>query len=81
MPTIWRELGFRFSFYSADGEEPPHVHVTKDGCQAKWWIGTDPAQEARSEGFAASDRAKIARIITRERGYLLDRWWAYFGPK
>ena len=38
MPTILYEQGFRFSFYAADGHEPPHVHVAKGGAEAKWWL-------------------------------------------
>ena len=35
MPTIFREKGYRFSFYSYDLGEPMHVHVTKAGAEAK----------------------------------------------
>lgn len=27
MPTIFRIDGYRFFFYSGEGNEPPHVHV------------------------------------------------------
>ncbi|WP_420608049.1 DUF4160 domain-containing protein [Novosphingopyxis sp.] len=32
--------GFRFFFYAHEGIplEPPHVHVRKDGCEAKIWL-------------------------------------------
>ena len=29
MPTIHRQNGFRFYFYSHEPNEPPHVHVDK----------------------------------------------------
>ena len=38
MPTLLRWKGYRFFFFSADGWEPPHVHVEKDGEQAKLWL-------------------------------------------
>ena len=38
MPTLLRWKGYRFFFYSADGWEPPHVHVAKDGKEAKVWL-------------------------------------------
>jgi Domain of unknown function (DUF4160) len=38
MPTVLRWHGYRFFFYSADGREPPHVHVTNDGKEAKIWL-------------------------------------------
>lgn len=36
MPTILRKLGFRFFFYSNEGNEPPHVHVEKDKGNGKY---------------------------------------------
>jgi len=36
MPTILRVGPYRFFFYSADGEEPPHVHVERDDSVAKF---------------------------------------------
>ncbi len=35
MPTIFIVFGFCFKFYSND-HEPVHVHVTKDGHEAKF---------------------------------------------
>ena len=35
MPTIFIFFGFRFLFYSND-HEPIHVHIVKDGCEAKY---------------------------------------------
>jgi hypothetical protein len=31
MPTIYRENGFRFFFYTHEGNEPAHVHVIGKG--------------------------------------------------
>lgn len=38
LPTILREYGYRFHFYSNEGKEPPHVHVTGKGGEMKVWI-------------------------------------------
>lgn len=38
MPTLLRWNGYRFFFYSADGWEPPHIHVIKDGKESKLWL-------------------------------------------
>ncbi len=40
MPVIFRENGFRFHFFSDEGDplEPAHVHITKDGLNAKFWL-------------------------------------------
>jgi Domain of unknown function (DUF4160) len=40
MPTVLRQDGFRFFFYSNEGDprEPPHVHVMRGGGEAKVWL-------------------------------------------
>ena len=38
MPTVLIIGPYRFFFYSSDGDEPPHVHVKRDDCAAKYWI-------------------------------------------
>ena len=35
MPTVLREAGFRFLFYSREGIEPPHIHVIGHGGEMK----------------------------------------------
>ena len=42
MPTLFVIFGFRFLFYS-DDHEPIHVHVIKDGHEAKYNI--DPLEQ------------------------------------
>jgi hypothetical protein len=49
MPTVLRSGPYRVFFYSADREEPPHVHVARDDCYAKFWL--DPARLDQSTGF------------------------------
>jgi hypothetical protein len=41
MPTVFRWKGYRFFWYQADGSEPPHIHIWKDGKECK--IGFSPA--------------------------------------
>lgn len=48
MPTLFIFFGFRFSFYS-DDHEPIHVHVTKDGNEAKYNI--EPFKQIYNHGF------------------------------
>jgi len=40
MPTILRWKGYRFFFFSNEGDpsEPVHVHIRKDSNVAKFWI-------------------------------------------
>ena len=44
MPVILRVAGYKFFFYQADvANEPLHVHVTKEGNEAKFWL--DPVKQ------------------------------------
>jgi hypothetical protein len=67
---------YRWFFYSGDGEEPPHVHVERDDCQAKFWL--DPVRVQRSHGSAANEINKIERLVVDNQQHLLDRWNEFF---
>lgn len=49
MPVILRVKGYRFWFYEADLDEPPHAHVGKEGKEAKFRLV--PIRLARSRRF------------------------------
>jgi hypothetical protein len=38
MPEVVRDGPYRFFFFSSEGAEPPHVHVRRDRCMAKYWL-------------------------------------------
>jgi len=78
MPRIWYEQGFSFSFYAADGGEPPHVHVSKGGARGKWWI--DDAREQWSHGFKVQEKRAIVGIIRANRRHFIQRWNDFFPP-
>lgn len=62
MPTILRLLGFRFFFYSNEGNEPPHVHIEKGDAEGKYWL--DPVEEDSMDGFSNSEEKQVRKIIT-----------------
>jgi hypothetical protein len=68
MPVVLRRDGFRFFFYSNEGNplEPPHVHVRKSDAEAKFWLKLDPAL-ARNDGFDATTLRRIAKLVTENR--------------
>jgi hypothetical protein len=37
--------GFRFFFYSAEGDEPPHIHVSKGEGDGKIWLEPEMREE------------------------------------
>lgn len=77
MPTVMRLGGYRFFFYSADGAEPPHIHVERDDAIAKYWLS--PVRLARSGRFGARDLRDVERLIVEHETRLLEAWNEYFG--
>ena len=78
MPTILREDGYRFFFYSDEGNprEPPHVHVTQGDKVAKFWL--DPIELSTSKRFSASESIALHKIVVKYRELFLEAWHAYF---
>ena len=73
MPVVLRVAGYKFFFYQADvANEPPHVHVTKEDNEAKFWL--DPVKIAREGKFRKSDLRDIERIIDDNQQFLLNAW-------
>ena len=62
MPTVLRSGPYRFFFYSADGHEPPHVHVQRDSQVAKFWL--NPVRLEAVGGFNRIELARLSATIT-----------------
>jgi hypothetical protein len=72
VPTILRVKGYRIGFYSAEPNEPAHVHVHKAGSEAKFWIS--PVQLSWNKGFRTADLNEIARILEAHQTQLIEAW-------
>ena len=72
LPVILRIRGYRFWFYQADLNEPPHVHVGKQGKEAKYWV--DPIALARAGRFRPHELNEIERILIAYRENIMDAW-------
>ncbi|HEX4029122.1 MAG TPA: DUF4160 domain-containing protein [Terracidiphilus sp.] len=78
MPTVFRERGFRFFFYSNEGTppEPVHVHVERDDLEAKVWL--NPVVEvAYNDGYDPRALRELLNIIRANRN-LIERTWNEF---
>ena len=80
MPTIFRYDGFRFFFYSNEGDprELVHVHVRKGGGEAKFWVEPEISL-ALSAGFDARTLRAIGRIVEDNADRIKDAWHDHFG--
>lgn len=72
MPVVLRIKGYKFWFYQADLDEPPHVHVGKGNHEAKYWV--DPIAVARPGRFKDHELNQIERILTKNREEILRVW-------
>lgn len=64
MPTVFRHDGYRFFFYSNEGDprEPIHVHVMKGDGEAKFWVSPVTVGGASDESmFSASSSLRGGR--------------------
>ena len=77
MPTLLRWKGYRFFFYSADGWEPPHVHIVKDNCEAKIWLRD--LTVAVNLGFSARELNEVIGATRENRDAFQEAWNDYFG--
>ncbi len=72
MPVVLRVKGYRFWFYEADLDEPPHVHVGRQGSEAKYWL--DPVALSKLRGFREHELTEIQSILTEHRDTILEAW-------
>ena len=80
MPLVFRHKGFRFYFYSNEGDprEPQHVHVMKDGVDAKFWLWPD-VSVAYNDGFNAKTLRELVEVIEVRRTEIAQAWDNHFG--
>jgi hypothetical protein len=79
VPVVFRHQGFRFFFYSNEGDprEPLHIHVRKGSASAKFWLEPEIGV-ADSRGFDARVLRELNRLIERKRGLIERTWNEYF---
>ena len=77
MPTVLRSGPYRLFFYSADRDEPPHVHVEREEFKAKFWL--EPVRLENSRGFGRVEIGRIERLVTENAAFLARTWHEYFG--
>jgi hypothetical protein len=77
VPTLLVVEGFRFWFYSNEGQEPPHVHVSNAGAVGKIWL--QPVRVGYSYGFTPSQLRRVRELAFEHQASFLERWHEYFG--
>jgi hypothetical protein len=77
MPTLLIWHGHKFRFYALDVDEPPHVHVVKDGKSLKVWLRS--LETARNEGYNDREVERLLAVAAEHRDNWMDAWNDFFG--
>ncbi|MBQ0052118.1 MAG: DUF4160 domain-containing protein [Treponema sp.] len=82
MPKVFEENGFRYFFFSNEGNplEPCHIHVRKSGKLAKLWVG-DTVSLADNIGFSAKELNEILKLAEKNQVKIKEAWNEFFKGK
>lgn len=76
-PTVFREKGYRFFFFSRE-EERVHVHVVAADGEAKFWLQPE-IELARNHQFSRQQLKEIESLIEVHYHELINAWQVHFG--
>ena len=75
-PTVFRENGYRFFFFSRE-EDRMHVHITSGDGEAKFWLQPD-IELARNYSYSRLQLKNIEKLIERHYDELFSAWQKHF---
>jgi hypothetical protein len=75
-PTVFREDGYRFFFFSRE-ESRMHVHVLSGDGEAKYWLEPEVAL-AKSFGYSSKQLSRVEQLIRRHQNELISAWQRHF---
>jgi hypothetical protein len=77
IPTLFRELGFRFFFFSRE-ERRIHIHVQGGRGEAKFWL--EPEIElAENYGRRSGEFSLSQKLIEEHQDEIRNAWNEHFG--
>jgi hypothetical protein len=79
MPTIHREKGYHFRFFSNEGDEPCHVHIRGKGGIMKVWLPSVMVADVR--GYSPKQQREILDIIRAGKAEMIEAWHEHFSKK
>ena len=76
MPTVILIGGFRFHFYSDEGQEPAHIHVRSAEGECKFWL--EPVIIlAYNRGVRGHELREIERLVYENHATLRKAFYDY----
>lgn len=79
MPKVFDWNGYRFHFYSEEGDprEPVHIHVRKGRDNAKFWLHPQVTL-AYNRGFPSHVLTQLVSVIEQRRNLIESAWNGFF---
>ena len=76
-PTVHRERGYRFFFFSRE-ESRKHVHVATTDGEAKYWLEPDVAL-AHNYRLSSRQLNEVEAIVRKRKDEIEAAWQRHFG--
>jgi len=79
MPTIFRYKGYKFFFFSNEGDpkEPLHIHIRKNEKVAKFWL-KPTVSLAESYRMKSHELSELQKVIEKNAKLIKRAWYEYF---
>ncbi len=76
MPTVLLLYGWRFYFYSNEGNEPIHIHADKGEKKCKYWLDskTFSVEEGFTRKMSPRDKRQVIKIIFENFEFIESEW-------
>lgn len=75
-PTVFRERGFRFFFFSRE-EERPHIPVVSGDGEAKFWLVPE-IELAKNYRYSRKQLKEIESMVEAHYDELVGAWRQHF---
>jgi Domain of unknown function (DUF4160) len=76
-PTVFRQEGFRFYFFSRE-ETRMHIHVHGQAGEAKFWIEPQITL-AENYGLSGPELNRVRNLIRKHEDDIRNAWHRHFG--
>lgn len=79
MPKVFDWNGYRFHFFSDEGNprEPVHIHVRKGRDNVKFWLYPEVIV-AYNRGFSSREQSELASVIEQRKNEIESAWNDHF---
>ena len=76
-PTVFKEKGYRFFFFSRE-EERMHVHVVSGNGEAKYWLVPE-IELAKNYSYSRKQLKEIELLVEVHYHEITSAWKQHFG--